>query len=422
MKQKRILQVLVGLVLCICLLMTTAMATPQRTLKRDCAGSDVKELQQQLVNLGYMQQKYTTGYYGSITENAVKTYQKAKGLTVDGIAGPQTLSKLFSSSTTSSTTTKLDTSKVYRLYDESSGVKAMQQALVNLGYMQQKHTTGYFGSLTLAAVKSFQKNNNLTVDGVAGYNTLSKLNSSSAKSSSSSSGSTSSSSSSSSTTVSTYIAKPGTLRLGDRGSEVTTLQQTLASKKYYSGSATGIFDSKTKTAVINFQKANGLVADGIVGSKTNAKLYATAAASASSKYTSADTSAIKEAVAAFSQTQKDEVYLLAQLITCEAGNEPYEGQVAVGNVVMNRVKNAGSNVRSIIYAHSGTSYQFAPAKNGSINRTPYTSCYNAAVEAYMGADPVGKSLFFCNPTVTPNAWQIKNRPFYKKIGSHSFYL
>jgi len=416
MKQKQILKVIVCVIVAMFLLSATVFATPSRTLKRDCSGSDVKELQTQLVKVGYLKQQYATGYYGQITEAAVKSFQKANGITADGIAGTQTYAKLFTSSSTS--TAKLDTSKTYKLDDQSNGVKLLQQMLISKGYLASGKDTGYFGSLTQDAVKKFQKSKGLTADGVAGPQTLLKLSTSTSTSSTSSV-------SSSSSTVATYVAKPGTLRLGDKGADVTKLQQALAKKNLFSGAATGIFDSKTKTALLKFQKANGLVADGIAGARTFSKLYnttSTAVTVSASTFTSANMDSINSAAATFTQDQKDEVYLLAQIITAEARGQCYEGQVAVGSVVMNRVSSSGSDVHSVIYAHNGTSYQFAPAKNGAINVAPTTSAYNAAVEAYMGAKPVANSLYFCDPVASPTCWQMLNRPLYRIIGSHAFFL
>ena len=72
---------------------------------------------------------------------------------------------------------KLDTEKVYRSGDENSGVKQLQQALFEMGYLKAEHVTGYFGSITEAAVKSFQKDNDISQTGVAAKLTLEKIKS-----------------------------------------------------------------------------------------------------------------------------------------------------------------------------------------------------------------------------------------------------
>jgi peptidoglycan hydrolase-like protein with peptidoglycan-binding domain len=182
------------------LLSTPAFATAKPTGKYQITdrGSNVKLIQQQLVTLGYMESKNVTGYYGELTQSAIKKFQKDSRLTADGIAGTKTLNALFD--------VKIDTSKSYKLEDEGENVKALQRLLINKGYLGSKYATGYYGSLTMNAVKKFQKDNKLTADGIAGKKTLAKL-----MSSSSTTGSTTS------TTIKTYIANPGTLRLGDKG-------------------------------------------------------------------------------------------------------------------------------------------------------------------------------------------------------------
>jgi len=107
--------------------------------------------------------------------------------------------------------------------------------------------------------------------------------------------------------------------------------------------------------------------------------------------------AAQQAVIAQSGVTPQDVELLAALIQCEAGGEPYVGQVAVGSVVMNRVEAAEhpSSIPDVIYAAG----QFSPVRNGSLSRTLSTgrvsaSCRQAAVEAIAGSSPVGDKLYF----------------------------
>ena len=107
--------------------------------------------------------------------------------------------------------------------------------------------------------------------------------------------------------------------------------------------------------------------------------------------------AAQQAVIAQAGVSPQDVDLLAALIQCEAGGEPYVGQVAVGNVVMNRVESAGhpASIPDVIYAAG----QFSPVRNGSLSRTLSTgrvsaSCRQAAVEAIAGSSPVGDKLYF----------------------------
>ena len=113
---------------------------------------------------------------------------------------------------------------------------------------------------------------------------------------------------------------------------------------------------------------------------------------------------------------EDDVYLLANLIYCEAGNQPYEGQVAVGAVVINRVRSSAfsqNTIFDVIYAPG----QFSPVSNGALalalaNNSATDSCYSAARDAMSGASPVGNCVFFRTPV--PGLEGIV-------IGGHVFY-
>ena len=133
-------------------------------LKVGSEGSEVSKLQQTIKNKGYYTYR-VTGYYGSITKDSVIRFQKASELTADGIAGPATLSKLYTVST------------VLKYGSSGSEVSKLQQALKDKGYFNDS-VTGYFGSVTKNAIISFQRKNNLTPDGIAGPITLNKLYSS----------------------------------------------------------------------------------------------------------------------------------------------------------------------------------------------------------------------------------------------------
>ena len=124
--------------------------------------------------------------------------------------------------------------------------------------------------------------------------------------------------------------------------------------------------------------------------------------------------AAQQAVIAQSGVTPQDVELLAALIQCEAGGEPYVGQVAVGSVVMNRVEAAEhpSSIPDVIYAAG----QFSPVRNGSLSRTLSTgdisqSCRQAAIEALAGSEPVGDKLYF----------RRVNGRHGQVIGNHVFY-
>lgn len=401
--------IVIAFIMTIIMLMSTpanAVSKPSGTYKITDRGNDVKVIQQQLVSLGYMQSKHVTGYFGEITQSAVIKYQKDNNLKTDGIVGKATLSSLFD--------VKINQNRSYKLEDEGEDVKALQRLLIQKGYLGSKYDTGYFGSLTLEAVKKFQKDHNLKVDGIAGKKTLEKLLNSA----------DSSQKTGSSTTIKTYIAKPGTLRLGDKGKEVADLQKKLKDKGYYKGSATGIFDQATKDAVKAFQKACKISVDGVVGPQTVLHLNKTQTAltNAQSQYTKPDKKALMAAYESMKDSDKADVYLLAQLIHCEARGESYEGQVAVGSVVMNRLSQGYKSIRAVIFAHNGNNYQFSPAKNGKVETVkPNESCLYAAIDAFLGAKPVGKSLYF-NMKDKTDTWAARNRTLYRILGCHAFYL
>lgn len=163
-------------------------------LKVGSTGEKVIQLQQDLTALGYYYGDIT-GHYGSLTKTAVKKFQKAKGITQDGVAGTTTLNaiaKALGGSSGSGTTTGS-----LRRGDKGPAVLELQTMLKKLNYYYAD-LTGSFGSKTEQAVRKFQDDQNLTVDGIAGLKTIATLRkltgSGSGDSSSSESGSITSSS------------------------------------------------------------------------------------------------------------------------------------------------------------------------------------------------------------------------------------
>lgn len=151
--------------------------------------------------------------------------------------------------------------KLLRLGSRGSDVRTLQQRLNSLGY-NCGNVDGIFGNRTLNAVKNFQRKNGLAVDGIVGPATRGKLY-----------GSTSSGAGTGSGSSSNNAPITGLLRMGSRGSQVSTLQRRLNQLGYNCGSVDGIFGSLTYNAVVRFQRANKLAVDGIVGPATIAKLY-----------------------------------------------------------------------------------------------------------------------------------------------------
>lgn len=119
----------------------------------------------------------------------------------------------------------------------------------------------------------------------------------------------------------------------------------------------------------------------------------------------------------------DEVYWLSRIIHAEAGGESATGQIAVGNVVLNRVKSPlfPNTIYSVIFDRSG-GVQFEPILNGTIYSSPSYSAVKAAKKALSGVNTAGNSLFFLNPQKAENFWIVANRDFYQSIGNHDFYL
>ncbi|NLI60037.1 MAG: peptidoglycan-binding protein, partial [Clostridiales bacterium] len=159
-------------------------------------------------------------------------------------------------------------SGLLRVGSRGSAVVNLQKQLNSLGY-NAGAADGIFGSRTRSAVMSFQRANGLAVDGIVGPATRAKLNASPG-----SANKTESKPQNPPTTGGSNAAPiTGLLRQGSRGSQVKTLQERLNSLGYNAGTADGIFGSRTRSAVIAFQRANKLAADGIVGPATIAKLY-----------------------------------------------------------------------------------------------------------------------------------------------------
>ena len=194
------------------------------------------------------------------------------------------------------------------------------------------------------------------------------------------------------------------LKQGSTGSTVKTMQQKLKNWGYYNGAVDGIFGAKTTAAVKLFQKRNGLTVDGIVGAKTLAALGMKASTSSSSS-------------GATSSYSNADIDLLAHLIYGEARGESYVGQVAVGAVVMNRIKSSSfpNTMSGVIYQ----SYAFTAVADGQINLTPNDTARKAAQDAMNGWDPTYGAIYYYNPKTATSQW-IFSRQTTVTIGNHVF--
>ena len=191
-------------------------------------------------------------------------------------------------------------------------------------------------------------------------------------------------------------------KYGSSGTEVTQIQTKLKRWGYYSGSIDGIYGSKTVAAVKKFQQKNGLTVDGIAGKNTLAAMGITSSSSGTSSSGSSNSS---------------NVNLLSKLIYGEARGEPYTGQVAVGAVIMNRVKSSSfpNTIAGVIY-QSGA---FDAVSDGQINMTPDSNAKKAAQDALNGWDPSYGAIYYFNPSTATNKW-IWSRPMTVTIGKHRF--
>lgn len=196
------------------------------------------------------------------------------------------------------------------------------------------------------------------------------------------------------------VSVSGLSKVGSRSDEVVAIQQKLKEKGYYNYTVDGIFGTRTRNAVISFQRDNGLAADGIAGVNTLKALGISGKDDSSlGGYSSAD------------------YELLARIISAEARGESYIGQVAVGAVVLNRVEHPSfpDTVSGVVY-QSGA---FSCLYDGQFNEPVAESAYSAARDAINGLDPSGGAIYYYNPKTATSQW-IFSRPVITTIGNHRF--
>ena len=185
-------------------------------------------------------------------------------------------------------------------------------------------------------------------------------------------------------------------KIGSQGTEVRNIQTRLKSWGYYSYSVDGIYGWRTAEAVKKFQRRHGLTVDGIAGPRTLEKIGLPTGSTGS---------------------YNNDLNLLARAINGEARGEPYTGQVAVGAVVLNRVRSSSfpNTIAGVIYQQGA----FTAVTDGQINQPVLQSCINAARDALNGWDPSGGALYYYNPAIATNSW-IWSRPVVATIGNHVF--
>ena len=188
---------------------------------------------------------------------------------------------------------------------------------------------------------------------------------------------------------------------GSSGPTVSEIQTRLKNWGYYSGSVDGVYGSQTEKAVRWFQKKNGLQVDGQVGNLTLAALGMTPSGNSGGG----------------GGGSGGDLDLLARLISAEARGEPYEGQVAVGAVVLNRVKHPSfpNSISGVIYQPGA----FSCLDDGQFNEPVAESAYRAARDAMNGWDPSYGAIYYFNPVTATSKW-IWSRPLIVNIGKHRF--
>lgn len=201
------------------------------------------------------------------------------------------------------------------------------------------------------------------------------------------------------------------LRQGAKGDEVKEVQRRLKLWGYYNGSVDGVFGAGTRSAVIAFQKKNGLTADGVVGKATYKAL------GMNDSYNMLVGGSSTTQTGGMNGFSSSDVYLLARTIHAEGRGEPYTGQVAIGAVILNRVRdNAFPNtISGVVYQK----HAFTAVSDGQINLTPNETAMKAARDAINGWDPTGGALYYYNPAVATSAW-IFDRQTVTVIGKHVF--
>lgn len=196
--------------------------------------SSVADIQQRLMDLGFMDYSEPTMYYGSITAKAVEMFQRQHDLKQDGIIGPQTRELLFS-----------DDAKYYLAKAGMDGddIKRIQRRLYEMGYLaKSEYITGHFGDMTEVAVKQMQQNNGLAADGKVGHDTMEMLYS--------------------------ETAKANIISYGDKSDVVLACQERLKELGYLTTKPDGQYGNDTVAAVKQFQSRNDLVVDGFLGPTT----------------------------------------------------------------------------------------------------------------------------------------------------------
>lgn len=340
--------------------------------------ANVAAVQARLYTLGYYKST-VDGKWGSGTASAVKRFQSDNGLKADGIVGSGTAGKLK---------VKLPVTGGISYGKTDFNVAAVQARLKTYGYYTGT-VDGMWGKGTLRAVLRYQSDRGMMVDGVVGSGTAGKLS------------------------VKLYTsARTGGISKGKTAANVKAVQTALKSAGYFRSTVDGVWGRRTMCAVMHFQSDCGLTVDGVVGSGTERKLGISLSSGTGSGTSSGGTGNT-------ANVSDSDLNLLARCVYGESRGEPYNGQVAVAAVVLNRVKSSKfpNTIYGVIYQRGA----FTAVDDGQINLTPNQSAYNAARDALNGWDPTGGCLYYYNPATATSSW-IWSLTVHIKIGKHNFAL
>ncbi len=229
-----------------------------------------------------------------------------------------------------------------------------------------------------------------------------------------------------------------TLKVGSSGTDVYELQGRLSYLGYFNGKIDGQFGQATKDAVTWFQWKFGMKVDGVVGDKTKLKLWEATKAwkpsggsgGSSGTGTPAGNTgnsgggASAGGNSSLSKSNRlglteNDLKIMANAVYGEARGEPYEGQVAVAAVILNRLKS--QSFPNTIYGVIFQPRAFTAVADGQIWLTPNERARQAVDDAINGWDPSGGCLYYFNPDTATSAW-IWTRTQIKTIGKHIFCL
>lgn len=207
------------------------------------------------------------------------------------------------------------------------------------------------------------------------------------------------------------VVKTVTYKYGSKGQTVREVQTRLKRWGYYNSSVDGVYGYQTYLGVKTFQRKNKLTVDGVVGNATLKALGINVPS------TSGGTAGSTKTASAKVSTSSSDELLLARLINGEARGEPYEGQVAVGAVILNRVRDSKfpNSIAGVVYQPGA----FTAIVDGQVHAEMAPNSIRAARDAINGWDPSSGAMYYFNPDTATSGW-IWSRSLIKIIGKHRF--